>query len=355
MGGSGGNSMLKTVGRVVARATVTTTNTSTASTASANSTASRPTHKPNSSNLLSLSSASSPSPFSPHNLAPISATSTPPTTPPSCPPFTSPSYCDEFEWLSVDGSTEDELPCGLCDDFVFGSVPSEDEVRNVLFDLQQALGPSSDSQFIKEKFARNSDKEAMDAISSPTGGSILKVPSISESDWREPSLQLCNPMVSQTNGSNRVYDAFHLLQTDTAIQRMVISLSSDNTVWDAVLNNEVVKELRELFYEDENNALPSSAESVANDSLSSLNEISEQSNAATSILKWIFDGPKTKVMELVEKILNLMNDLFQAPNSKRDKATTEATADPFMQKLRGSFTVYIVVLLIVVLTRTHRT
>ena len=60
-------------------------------------------------------------------------------------------------------------------------------------------------------------------------------------------------------------------------------------------------------------------------------------------------------MELVEKILKLMNDLFQAPNSKRDKATTEATADPFMQKLRGSFTVYIVVLLIVVLTRTHRT
>ena len=60
-------------------------------------------------------------------------------------------------------------------------------------------------------------------------------------------------------------------------------------------------------------------------------------------------------MELVEKLMNLMNDLFQAPNSKRDKATTEATADPFMQKLTSSFTVYIVVVLIVVLTRTHRT
>ena len=64
----------------------------------------------------------------------------------------------------------------------------------------------------------NTDKEAMDAISSPTGGSILKVSSISESDWREPSLQSCNPMVLQTYGSNRAYDAFHLLQTDTAIQ-----------------------------------------------------------------------------------------------------------------------------------------
>ena len=29
---------------------------------------------------------------------------------------------------------------------------------------------------------------------------------------------------------------------------MVVAISSDNAVWDAVLNNEVVRELRELFY-----------------------------------------------------------------------------------------------------------
>lgn len=29
---------------------------------------------------------------------------------------------------------------------------------------------------------------------------------------------------------------------------MVISLSSDRAVWDAVMNNEVVRELRESFY-----------------------------------------------------------------------------------------------------------
>ena len=30
-----------------------------------------------------------------------------------------------------------------------------------------------------------------------------------------------------------------------------MAISSDNTVWDAVLNNEVVKELRESFYAGE--------------------------------------------------------------------------------------------------------
>lgn len=29
---------------------------------------------------------------------------------------------------------------------------------------------------------------------------------------------------------------------------MVVAISSDNAVWDAVLNNGVVRELRELFY-----------------------------------------------------------------------------------------------------------
>jgi hypothetical protein len=31
-------------------------------------------------------------------------------------------------------------------------------------------------------------------------------------------------------------------------QKMVVSLSSDKAVWDAVLNNAVVRELRETYY-----------------------------------------------------------------------------------------------------------
>lgn len=110
-----------------------------------------------------------------------------------------------------------------------------------------------------------------------------------------------------------------------------------------------------LWYAAEKNSLSRSAESFDDDNSSILNGISEDSKAATSVLKWFFDGTKAKAMELVEKVINLMNGLFQAPYSKCEEATGEATPDLFMKKLTSSFTISIVVLLIVVLTRTHRT
>lgn len=40
----------------------------------------------------------------------------------------------------------------------------------------------------------------------------------SVSDWIEPSIHICNSKLLQSYGSNRVYDAFHLLQTEPSIQ-----------------------------------------------------------------------------------------------------------------------------------------
>lgn len=40
----------------------------------------------------------------------------------------------------------------------------------------------------------------------------------SVSDWIEPSMHICNSKLLQSYGSNRVYDAFHLLQTEPSIQ-----------------------------------------------------------------------------------------------------------------------------------------
>ncbi|KAM1457567.1 hypothetical protein ACFX13_035585 [Malus domestica] len=56
------------------------------------------------------------------------------------------------------------------------------------------------------------------------------------------------PVRAKYHGVERVYDAFHLLQTESSMQRMVMTLSSDIAVWDAVRNNEVVRELHESFY-----------------------------------------------------------------------------------------------------------
>lgn len=52
---------------------------------------------------------------------------------------------------------------------------------------------------MRDKYAYNLDKDA-------------------ELDWVEPSLHLSNSRALQPYGPDRVYDAFHLLQTDPSIQ-----------------------------------------------------------------------------------------------------------------------------------------
>lgn len=47
------------------------------------------------------------------------------------------------------------------------------------------------------------------------------------------------------NKATIIYAVFLNLVLIFMVQRMVISLSSDKAVWDAVMNNEVVRELRE--------------------------------------------------------------------------------------------------------------
>nr|DAD47732.1 TPA_asm: hypothetical protein HUJ06_017669 [Nelumbo nucifera] len=118
--------------------------------------------------------------------------------------------------------------------------------------------------------------------------------------------------------------------------RMVISLSTDKAVWDAVLNNEVVRELKESLCAAENGSQQSSQGS---------------SNVAGSILRLILDGTKAKAMELIEKIRKLVNEIFQAP--EREK-TTEGILGLFEDRLRSSLLLSVVVLLIVVISRSQR-
>ncbi|RRT56824.1 hypothetical protein B296_00020783 [Ensete ventricosum] len=66
---------------------------------------------------------------------------------------------------------------------------------------------------------------------------------------------------SQSKQCEKVYDAFNLLKISPSIQshcqcilglllqRMVVSLSSDKAIWDAVMKNEAVQELNKCFCE----------------------------------------------------------------------------------------------------------
>ncbi|XP_031259156.1 uncharacterized protein LOC116117262 [Pistacia vera] len=317
-GRSMGGGMLRTVGRAVTRTGVTNLQEPISSSSSSNSTTTTAPTSPrrttqsrhNSPNHLSLSAITSSSPFSPHNV-PVTAYGVP----------TWPSFgCEDYEWVSVDGDDGKSH-----DDFILGSVPSVDEVNNAVSALQQAFDPASYS-LVRDKYAYNLDKDA-------------------ELDWVEPSLHLSNSRMLQPYGPDRVYDAFHLLQTEPSIQRMVVSLSSDQAVWKAVLNNEVVRELKESFY------------AAAEDSESECStEICDDSNPAMNIIKWIFHNTKARLIEVIDKITHIVNEVFK-PSDDETPTTGSKTAgatDPFEEKLRTSFLLSVMVLLFVVVTRAGR-
>ncbi|XP_057776781.1 uncharacterized protein LOC130995496 [Salvia miltiorrhiza] len=194
--------------------------------------------------------------------------------------ISSSSSTDGSEWEYVE--FEDETVArGLHDDYVFGTVPSTDEVHHAVSALQQAVGWS----------AKVGD---------------------SEMDWIEPSQH------------DVVSDAFHLLETEPSVQRMVVSLSSDQAVWDAVLNNEVVRELR------------GSIHGVVGES---------DGDDSNNILGWVVRFAKGKIMQLLDLITKLVN-------SDEKKGDGDDGLDV---KVRSSFFLSLMVLLVVILARTKTT
>ncbi|XP_071734474.1 uncharacterized protein [Rutidosis leptorrhynchoides] len=242
---------------------------------------------------------------------------------------------EEFDnWEYIDGSDSESV----YDDIdVFGSVPSEDEVHHAVSSLQRCwfLEPVPFARFINDRRAYGCDEDKI------LGRSASFYKTESESDWIEPSVQVCNSTSTfQVPSSDKVYDAFHLLQTDPSVQRMVISLSSDKAIWDAVMNNEVVRELRESV-----NEVDKGATEVADKS-------GDVSNPVTQILHWIFANTKDKVIEIVEKITKIVNELVHPMN--KDENSVNGGLNSFDKNLSSSFFLTIIVLLIVVVGRSHK-
>ncbi|KAL9672614.1 hypothetical protein QQ045_028866 [Rhodiola kirilowii] len=226
---SGNAQFLRTVSRAVTKPTTTTSIHELFSANSPSSVSSRKQRRSSYSSTSAQSVSSASGSTTPRNL-PISAV-TNPIMNYYRPSFPSPpsSVGDDFEWLMEDGDaivSDDEV--------LFGPAPSVDEVQAAVSSLQQVMDPASFSRLVEFGYGSNGDTGASDHHSS----------SGSELDWIEPSSQFYSSRMLNSPGSNRIFDAFRLLQNDAAIQRMVVSLSSDRAVWNAVLNNEAVRELR---------------------------------------------------------------------------------------------------------------
>ncbi|GAB2265432.1 hypothetical protein Dimus_000488 [Dionaea muscipula] len=245
-----------------------------------------------------------------------------------------PSFTDDFEWEYLDEAADGERggaaveAGGFSDELAFGSPPSLHEVEDALLSLQQAFHPAL------------VDKDAAEHIFSPAASAKGASSTHSEVDWMEPPLQLFDWRMMQPYGLNRMYDAFHLLQTEPSIKRMVVSLSSDRAVWDAVLNNEVVRELRESLDKGEGKGPDPRISTKAH----------SPASTATGVLSWIFNNMKAKLMEVVANFTQLVGGLFRHHNLE-NKDEDDDDDDAFKEKLRASFMLTIIVLFVVVVAR----
>ncbi|KAL1565206.1 hypothetical protein AAHA92_07452 [Salvia divinorum] len=212
--------------------------------------------------------------------------------------ISSSSSSDASEWEYV-ARTEDEAAArGFYDDYVFESVPSTDEVHHAVSALQLALGSSSPT------------KEC------------------DEIEWFEPSSNLYSSKEMQRPSNHVVNDAFHLLETEPCVQRMVVSLSSDKAVWDAVMNNEAVKELRGSIHR-----------------VGSL--VSESSDGPSGdedrdVISWVVKFAKAKIMQVMDLITKLVGNVFKG-DKKGD--------DGLNEKVKSSLLLSIMVLAVVILAR----
>ncbi|KAK6155898.1 hypothetical protein DH2020_010146 [Rehmannia glutinosa] len=260
----------------------------------------------------------------------------------------SPTCSEDMEWECLDANEEERVSV-FYEDFVFGTVPSRDEVNYAISALQQVLEPSYLAHFPKEKLTEDTWKEVENEDNRTEGIENMISSSESEVDWVEPSVTLCNSRMLRPYGSDRVYDAFHMLQSEPSVQRMVLSLSSDKAVWDAVLNNEVVKELRGSI--SQGNQSSNVWFHISWDLLADEqgDRGSDDSNPIKDILSWVFVNAKGKIIQLIDKITNLVNEVFQHPNEEKKGSNV----DPLEGKLKTSLFLSIIVLLIVVVTRAQ--
>lgn len=83
---------------------------------------------------------------------------------------------------------------------------------------------------------------------------------------------------------------------------------------------------------------------------------SEASEASESgdLVSWFITNLKVKIMELINNLSKTVNELFHQQGGSDNKAAEVNGSDTFEEKLRASFMLSIVVLLIVMLNRADK-
>ncbi|KAF0922091.1 hypothetical protein E2562_024663 [Oryza meyeriana var. granulata] len=199
---------------------------------------------------------------------------------------------------------------------VFWSPPTGDEVRAAFSSIEEVFG---------DPFRADSDEiERQSALSTSVHSSSGN--SSGSDDWIEPAAYALNSTALLTREHRNVLDAFRLLQKDANVQKMVMSLSCDRAVWDAVMNNEAVQEFRRSFQDDK--------------------ETGKKGNPGgpAGVLKWILCNTQAKIMEFIDNIMKIVNMLFHPDDD-------EAKPDLYTDAVKVSFMLSVFIFIVVAIAR----
>lgn len=147
--------------------------------------------------------------------------------------------------------------------------------------------------------------------------------------------------------SSQVYEAFQLLQNDTNVKGAVISIVSDPDVWEAMMKNEKVKELKRIFENSQGVERKEIEPSSAKD-LSDLNH--DWVNTVSDILHSMFAESKQLVLGVKENIQRIISSIFALTNNKGCAGVDD---DPLEKKLKSCMMLAVIVLALVLVKRVN--
>ncbi|KAL6911687.1 hypothetical protein ACP4OV_000492 [Aristida adscensionis] len=199
---------------------------------------------------------------------------------------------------------------------VFWSPPTIDEVTGAVSSIQQVFENSSgvDSDI-------TSRQTALLSTSGHSSGN-----SSGSDDWIEPAAYVLNSTALLSREHRNVLDAFRLLQKDPTVQKMVLSLSCDKAVWDAVMNNEAVQDFRRSLHDGKENNRKG------------------KSDGPAEVLKWILDSAQAKVLEFLDNVMKIINMIIH-PHSYEEKP------DSYSDVVKASFMLTVFVFIVVAIAR----
>ncbi|ONK59139.1 uncharacterized protein A4U43_C08F3390 [Asparagus officinalis] len=214
--------------------------------------------------------------------------------------------------------------------FNFGPPPSKAEAQQALSSLQRLFFSMPYSQNFGDEWSPmekgETDEEAASTELVERSSSAAEL----ASNGPVPSHQPKHP---ESPGIAGLFNAFRILVFNPYIQRMVVSLSSDQAVWDAVMKNKIVQDIQESL----------SAESTRSQN--------SGHDVGMIILRWILKSTKSTIVGFFDKLVKLVSELFHHQERESSDQTREENTSSFDQVVRTSFMITVMVFMVIIVTR----